>query len=428
MGFTILFFSGFLLANSILICSSFVPLFIYVIGIFVDPPQVQLEKKDLPSSVMLGETVEVEMTGKITGGLGALLIWNEVPEPFQLIEGNNYQLISKGFEEKRFGFSYKILCTKCGEYWLSGGWESRHILGLSRAHLSTDRVRQLKVLPPLPRIRKIKSPLHTAPLVHPSGSTFTVGPFGTDFKEIRNYIYGDPFKAINWKASARSMGFGKLNPLVNEYEREGKLSIWLFLDANPDLRIGTTVENALEYGAQVAYVLSHYFLNKGYSLGMYIYNRRGETLDFDTGKKQFVRIADRLLRLTPTNPNAIQVFWNEHFSRAVEKNRKYLISRKPGIITITHITSASSEDLLNGFRKILAYRGKRMQPNALIINVLPYSIVPRVDDHETYAARMLDVSSRSVSKQLRNLGLPILDWDPRKESIESVLLSTLMLR
>lgn len=428
MGFTVLFFSGFLLANSILICSSFIPLFIYIIGIFVTPPQVQPEKKDLPSSAMLGDTIEIEMIGKITGGPGAIIIWNEVPEPFQLVEGNNYQVVSKEFEEKRYSFSYKIRCTKCGHYWLSGGWESRHILGLSKASFSTDRIRQLKVFPPLPKIRKMKLPLRTAPVVHPSGSTFTVGSLGTDFKEIRNYFYGDPFKTINWKASARTLGFGKLYPLVNEYEREGKLSIWLFLDANPELRIGTSMESTLEYAVQVAYNLSHYFLNKGYSLGMYIYNRHGETLDFDTGKKQFVRIADHLLRLTPTNPNALQVFWNEYFSGAVEKNRKYLISRNPGIIAITHITPVSSDDLLNGFRKILAYRRKRMQPNTLIINVLPYSIVPKADDWETFAAKMLDVSSRSVSKRLRNLGLPVLDWDPKKESMENILLSTLMLR
>ncbi len=37
---------------------------------------------------------------------------------------------------------------------------------------------------------------------------------------MRNYVPGDPYKFINWKATARDPG-GKV--MVNEYEREGGL-------------------------------------------------------------------------------------------------------------------------------------------------------------------------------------------------------------
>lgn len=425
--FTLIFFSGFLLANSILICASFIPLFIYLIGVSVAPPKMQIEKNGFPSSVRLGEIIEAKITGRITGGPGAVVICDEIPEPFQLVGGSNYKVVSKDFKEKVFGFSYKVRCTKYGNYRLGIGWETRHILGLVSTQVSIKETGQLRVFPTLPRIRKMKLPWRRTERIQPSGSIAKIGPLSTDFKEIRNYFYGDPFKIINWKASARASGWGKLYPMVNEYEREGKLSIWLFLDANPNLRIGTSIENVLEYGIWVAYSVSYYFLSKGYSLGMYIYNHRGETLHFDTGKKQFIKIADNLLKLTPPK-GGLEVFWDEGFSKAVERNRKYLITQSPRIFIITHVTPNNCGDLLDGLRKVLVYKRRRREPNILLINILPYDIIPKVNNLEIFAAKMLDVASRSASNRLRNLGLTVLDWSPKKESMEVALLGTVRLR
>ena len=426
-GFTIIFFCGFLLANSILICASFIPLFIFFMGVFIGPPKVQIKKIGLPSSARLGEVIEVKIAGKTTGGPGAVVICDEVPEPFQLVEGSNYKVVSKEFKKKAFSFSYKIKCTKCGNYRLGTGWETRHILGLSLTQVSIDETARLSVFPILPKIRKIKSPVRTTRRIHPSRGIAKIGPLSTDFKEIRNYSYGDPYKIINWKASARAAGWGKLYPMVNEYEREGKLPIWLFLDANPALRIGTSIENALEYGIMAAYSISYYFLSKGYNLGMYIYNHRGETFHFDTGKKQFIKIADGLLKLTPRKVG-LQISWDEGFSKAVERNRRCVITQSPVIVVITHLTLSNCSNLLDGLRKILVYKRRRRRPDILIINILPYDVIPKVNNWEIFAAKMLDVTSRSFSNRLRNLGLTVLDWNPRNESIETTLLSTIRLR
>ena len=428
--FTIIFFLGFLLANAVLVCASFIPLFIYLIGIFIASPEAQLRKTGLPSSARLGEVIKVKITGKTTGGPGAVVICDEIPEPFQLVEGSNYEVISKGFKEKVFSVSYKMRCTKCGNYRLGIGWETRHILGLASTQVSwvpPHETVQLKVFPALPKIRKMKLPMRMTQRIRPREGIAKIGPFSTEFKEIRNYSYGDPFKIINWKASARAAGVGKLYPMVNEYEREGKLSVWLFLDANPAVRIGTSIEDTLEYGVRAAYTISYYFLSKGYSLGAYIYNHRGETFHFDIGKKQFIKIAEGLLNLT-TPKGGLDVFWDEGFAKAVERNRKCVITRSPAIVVITHATSSNCDDLLNGLRRILIYKRRRRQPDITVINVLPYDIVPKVDNWEQFAAKMLDVASRSFSNRLRNLGLTVLDWDPRKENVETTLLSTIRLR
>lgn len=430
--FATIFFSGFLLANSILICASFIPLFIYLVGFFVAPLEVKVKRTGLPRSARLGEIVEIEISGKMTGGPGTAVICDLIPEPFQLVEGSNYKVVSKGFHlrtnsERAFSFSYKMRCSKCGNYRLWLGWEKRHILGLTQTHVAIEETGQLRVFPISSEVRKIKLPVGMTKRVHPSESITRIGPFSTDFKEIRSYFPGDSFKTINWKASAKVTARREPYPMVNEYEREGKLAIWLFLEANPDLRIGTSIENNLEYSMRAAYMISYYFLSRGYNLGMYIYNHRGETFHFDTGKRQFIKIADALLNLI-TPKVGLQVFCDEGFSKAVEQNRKYLLTYSPEIVIITHVTQNNCVDLLNGLRKILVYRRRKKQPNILVINILPYNVIPKVNNWEIFAAKMLDATSRSICNRLRNLGLTVLDWDPKKEGMETALLSTTRFR
>lgn len=420
--FGIVFFSGFFLANSILMCASLIPLFIYFVDFFITPLNVHIKKTGLPPSARLGDILEVKIMGKITGGLGAVIIYDEVPDPFQLVEGSNSKVISKGFKQKGFSFSYKMRCTKRGNYILRVGWETRHVLGLTKAKFSIhEETSQLSVYPTLRRIRKMRFPLGWTQKTQPSGSLAKIGPLSTNFKEIRNYIYGDPFKIINWKASARVAGWRRTYPLVNEYEREGHVATWLFLDADPDLVIGTPAENAVEYGIQAAYVISYYLLSKGYSVGMYVYNHRGDSFNIDKGKKQFIKIVDGLLELTPSSVG-LQVFWNEGFSKAVERNRNCLITQSPWVIIITHVNSNNRADLMRGLMKILAYRRRRAQPNILLINILPYDIIPKTSDWEIFSSKMLDVASRSFSSQLQKLGLTVIDWNPKKESIETTFL------
>lgn len=70
---------------------------------------------------------------------------------------------------------------------------------------------------------------------------------------------GDPYKFINWKATARDPG-GKV--MVNEYEREGGLrTTIILLDVGWWMRYGTAEDNPpLEYGVSLILSLSRYYL------------------------------------------------------------------------------------------------------------------------------------------------------------------------
>jgi uncharacterized protein (DUF58 family) len=416
--FGILFFSGLILANSLLLCASLIPVFIYLVGVSILLPEVECRKHGLPSSTWVGGTAEVQITGRISSGLGSVIVCDELPKHFELIEGSNYKAVSKGFGEKTFAFSYKVRCTKRGNYYISGvRWESRHFLGIRAPKRgSSAESKWLAVRPSMPYISRIRPLRSVAYTTQPMESIAKTGPLSTDFKEIRDYVHGDPFKSINWKASARVAARGFFNPLVNEYEREGRQTVWIFLDAHPALNIGTSVENAFEYATQAANSIAYHFLNRGFRLGMYVYNDLGKTFYPETGKRQFIKISKELLELNPTGIR-LRVYWEEGLSKALERNRKYLIALSPLIVIVTHVTSSRFGDLSSGLEEIWRFRRKREGIKTIIINVLPYSLIPKVNELEVFSARILEVTSRALCQNARELGAKVIDWNPKEEAL-----------
>ncbi len=76
------------------------------------------------------------------------------------------------------------------------------------------------------------------------------------FYGLREYRYGDPFKFINWKASAKSSKI-----LVNEYENIQSLEAVIYIDLNPKNHLGMGVNSTWEYcrdlGLSLAQIHSH---------------------------------------------------------------------------------------------------------------------------------------------------------------------------
>lgn len=75
--------------------------------------------------------------------------------------------------------------------------------------------------------------------------------FGTELRELRDHQHGDPFRAIAWKATARTRRL-----MVKEYESERVLNAYVCLDISSTMRGGyrhrPDVASKLEHGLQLA--------------------------------------------------------------------------------------------------------------------------------------------------------------------------------
>jgi uncharacterized protein (DUF58 family) len=73
---------------------------------------------------------------------------------------------------------------------------------------------------------------------------------GIEFAEVRAYVSGDPFQAIDWKVTAR-MG----RPYVKRFVEERELSVLLAIDLSGSTGFGTRVREKRRLGLEVAAVL-----------------------------------------------------------------------------------------------------------------------------------------------------------------------------
>lgn len=108
----------------------------------------------------------------------------------------------------------------------------------------------LKVLPrPQPRLALLPSRLHGAAGEDRIGAhTLRRRGLGGELRELREYVPGDPFKLIAWKASSRApMG----RPLVRDLEREMLLVHHVLLDIGSTMREGRPGQWKLDHALEL---------------------------------------------------------------------------------------------------------------------------------------------------------------------------------
>ncbi|WP_158413812.1 DUF58 domain-containing protein [Geoglobus acetivorans] len=144
-----------------------------------------------------------------------------------------------------------------------------------------------------------------------------IGVPGTDFREVRLYHPGDPVKFINWKATAR-----KGEVLVNDFEVEGKRTIWLLINTTEDAYSDSTyLDSALTLAASLAY----FYTKRGHKVALTL-TGSGKTVYPDYGRKQFMRILKELSNAEFSGKSVLNTF---------SEAKKLMLYYQPHIIYIT---------------------------------------------------------------------------------------------
>lgn len=116
---------------------------------------------------------------------------------------------------------------------------------------------------------------------------------GSDLREIREHIPGDPFKRVAWKATARTR---KL--MVREYESEVLVTHWLLLDVSSTMRSEQPGGSKLDYGINLCAAFARLALDAGDQLGMATFDHRVYSrVKPDEGRTQLFRVIEALMEL-----------------------------------------------------------------------------------------------------------------------------------
>lgn len=418
--FTVVFLLGLLIGSIIVMSTSLIPLFAVLIGLIMENPEsVEGTIRPLQKSVWVGDVIELTCEVVIRDGIGIVALSQQLPSAFELVEGNNIKMIWKGLGQKSVMFSYKTRCSMRGKYELPPiRWESRHFLGLTQSKTgqivgsSADFV----VKPRLLNVRRIRGIVGLASSPMPVIDIAKIGVATTDFREIRNYVYGDSVKTINWKATARRSSRGTTWPLVNEYEVEGKKTVWIFLDGSSSMQVGTTIQNPFEYALEATNGVAYYYLERDYRVGMYIYHHTGKLFYPDSGKRQFNKLSRELIDLKASTSD-------EDLTRAIDKCRRYILGYNPLCIVVTRLDSEYPGSLVDGAKKLALLRGRlRKKLPFMVISVAGYDVIAPHGPYDETAVNLRRLETRPTVRRLRALGSSVLEWNPRRTDFGTALL------
>ena len=422
--FLFLILVGFLLANNILIAVSIIPLCLIAVGYFVDAPKsINVVKSISKNRACVGELLNIDLDVSIESGFGPMIVCDALYGSFELVEGNNYHIVWKGFTPIKVHINYKIRCNASGTYSLNATkWRSRHpVCDYSENGVCNNDI-SVQIVPRLLELHKIRGLSAKCRVPMPQGALSTLGMTTHEFKEVRMYYPGDPFKSINWKVTSRNLFRGKIHPVVNEFEREGKKSVYIFLDTSQTMNYGTKSKNVIEYSIEAVNGLADHYLGQNCIVSLISFGNKDIIVPAGAGKRQYHRILGELMKIRDnTDVKRVAKKKVQGLNEIVYSNREHFVGVRPLFVVVTRFCGSNSEALKKAIEDMSKYTMRNGNlPSIMLINIIGYEMKIKKDT-ERQAAGVIEAFVDIMSKDIRNRCIWI-DWNPARESLTGALL------
>lgn len=234
---------------------------------------------------------------------------------------------------------------------------------------------------------------------------------GTEFERLREYLPDDPYRRIDWKATAR-----RARPITVEYQTDRSQNLMVLLDIGRMSQSPIGKIAKLDYTINTALLLSYVAIGKGDKVGLMTFaDDIGVYLSPQQGKGQFYRILETLY---PIQAQHIE----PDFSRAISYLGHKLRKRSLIVIFTDLSGSLAIQDLINN----VAVLSKRSLPLVVTISdpqIHAAAVQYPEDSFSVYqrsaAARFLDQRKVALDT-LKYMGILTLDVPANQLSISVV--------
>lgn len=146
-----------------------------------------------------------------------------------------------GLEPKKRGvFTFKNVYVKC-----------QGKLGFCMKIFKINAEREYKVYPNVKNLRKYRLTITNNRQLKEGQRNLKMLGKGTSFESLREYVSGDEYRKINWKATARGS-----KPIVNQYEPEKNQHVYMFVDSGRPMSYSVRGNRKLDLAINTTLVLS----------------------------------------------------------------------------------------------------------------------------------------------------------------------------
>jgi len=353
------------------------------------------------ANVYKGDDVRVELTisNNSYRRTQQLEVFDNVPHEMKMRQGINQMRMNLGPGQSA-RIKYRVRCPLRGHYTL--GPVSVRYRNVFNLFANESKVQDRTDITVFPQVREIEEALlrSDVPKMYTGATTLkTPGP-GMEFYSLREYLPGDAFRSINWKAFART---GEL--MVNEKTRDAVTDVFIILDTRDVSRIGTVLKNPLEMGTIAAASISNYFIRRRDSVALVTYGDRMDYLPPETGDNQGYKVLSNLAAVRAKGSMPLQAVTNAMSSRMSRGSPVFIISSLEGDGTT-----------LPAIRN-LAARGHEvivLSPSSIDLERL-ISRIPRM----SYEVLKLERQNRLTA--ISGYGAKVIDWMPDVELSQALL-------
>lgn len=273
-----------------------------------------IKLKRLPPKVFsLGDANEVRIEIKNDSGQDfEIEIIDELPEQFQKRDFAQRLSLEKGANSTLI---YELTPRERGEYtfgdlhaFITGK------IGMVQRRITEKASDTLAVYPSIIQMKQFEIKAFERVAVEVGGvkKIRRIG-HSYEFEQIKEYVRGDDYRSINWKATSRR---GAL--MVNQYEDERAQQVYCFIDKSRVMKMPFKGLSLMDYAINASLVISNIVLKKYDRAGLMTFSDRvGATIKAERKANQLNKI--------------LQVLYNEK-ERPVEANYELLYRASRSLI------------------------------------------------------------------------------------------------
>lgn len=248
-------------------------------------------KRKTPSVLSLGDHNNVTLTllNRSILSLNTEII-DELPEQFQERDFTRKIVLASNVENVQV---YSVRPLTRGDY-VFGNVHLfiKSTIGLVSRRISNDQTVTVPVYPSIIQMKKyeIKTFARTATeygvkKVRRIGHSY-------EFEQIKQYLRGDDYRSINWKATSR-----RAHLMVNQYEDEKSQQIYCIIDKSRVMHMPFNGLSLFDYAVNASLVISNIVLGKQDKAGLITFAEAPKSLvKAERGKLQLKKIIEALYR------------------------------------------------------------------------------------------------------------------------------------
>jgi len=378
------------------------PLFYYQMNIEELRVYRELEKEKVFKDDFVHVKVIVENTGKSSFDFLEIRDYYS-PQLFRLVLGENYISTRIG-PKKIIKFSYILEPKVRGEYPLGPlSLTVKDRLGFNSVErVVPDSVSDILVYPPYEDIKRIEilGSKRSLNLNYGQQRSKLKG-LGSEFYGMRKYVFGDQFRLIDWKASARHQ---KL--IVKEFESERDVTVMILVDSSNSMAGGAIENTKFEYAIRACMLLTKVALTRKDNVGVFTFSdkKNFNFLKPGSGDDHFYKVLDFVAKVKPQGKS--------RFAEAMGfLNKRF---QKRSLIFIISDLEANVKEIGQAIRKLVTF-------NHTLILINPFS--PWFEIHEIDLSSTDKALAEAISEEMmehitrlkqevRNLGVNIITVGP----------------